>query len=866
MLSVLRHPRNRQRPLVRAAAIFAAVLAVGLLHAAPATVVHSFHRATFTNSHASALGGSDTVAIDESNGLFTDTDGTTIDGGSGNDTLRGGSGGEVLIGGTGGDVVIGGRGNDLGLMGDGNDTFVWNPGDGSDIVEGQADVDTLQFNGANVNETIALSANGSRARLTRDVGSIFMDLNGVEDVNVVAVGGTDDLTVNDLTGSGVSNVNLDLSGTPGSGFGDSQADEVFVDGTNGVDNLAVVGSGNSAKVTGAPALVRVTGGDPALDKLNVEGEAGNDAFTADPSVGGVIGVHFDGGADIDTVTTNGTPGADTFFVGPNGSSVFVANGANEFYDIVAENLHVNGLGGNDAITGGNGIAILTNLTIDGGGGSDTLQGGDGNDIIIGGSGNDVVLGARGNDVAFMGDGNDTFVWNPGDGNDTVEGQVGTDVLQFDGANINEQISLSANGARLRFTRDVANIVMDVNGVETTNFVALGGADTVTVNDLAGTSVTNVNVDLAFPPGSGTSDGQADNVIVNATNGADNIAVGGDATAAEVTGLAVPVRVTGGDPTMDKVSVEGLAGNDVFTADPAAGGQIIPVLDGGADVDTVTTNGTAGADTFSMGSTGANVFVANSAGALYECVSENLHVNGLGGDDTIRGGNGMATLTNLTIDGGSGNDTLQGGDGNDTIIGGSGNDVVFGARGNDVAFMGAGNDTFVWNPGDASDTVEGQDGADVLQFDGANINEQISLSANGSRLRFTRDVANVVMDVNGVETANFTALGGADRVTVDDLSGTGVTHVNVDLSGTPGSGTGDGQLDDVIVTGTNGVDTIGVSGSGGSAKVTGLSTVVGIAGAEFANDRLDINTLAGADTVHSHLAPNDIQLFVDGVPS
>jgi hypothetical protein len=33
--------------------------------------------------------------------------------------------------------VAGGRGNDLALLGAGDDVFVWNPGDGSDIVEGQ---------------------------------------------------------------------------------------------------------------------------------------------------------------------------------------------------------------------------------------------------------------------------------------------------------------------------------------------------------------------------------------------------------------------------------------------------------------------------------------------------------------------------------------------------------------------------------------------------------------------------------------------------------------------------------------------------------------------------------------------------------
>ena len=60
-------------------------------------------------------------------------------------------------------------------------------------------------------------------------------------------------------------------------------------------------------------------------------------------------------------------------------------------------------------------------------------------------------------------------------------------MQFNGANVNEKIDLSANGSRLRFFRDVANITMDTNGVEQVNFAALGGADLVTVNDLTGTT-------------------------------------------------------------------------------------------------------------------------------------------------------------------------------------------------------------------------------------------------------------------------------------------------------------------------------------------------------------------------------------------
>src|SRR5262249_58938701 len=124
------------------------------------------------------------------------------------------------------------------------------------------------------------------------------------------------------------------------------------------------------------------------------------------------------------------------------------------------------------------------------------------------------------------------------------------------------------------------------------------------------------------------------------------------------------------------------------------------------------------------------------------------------------------------------------------------------------------DVFVWNPGDGNDTVEGQDGVDTMQFNGATINEKIDLSANGPRLRLTRDVANIVMDTDGIEQVNITTRGGVDTITVNDLSGTAVTQVNLDLAGTPGSGLGDGSADTAILNGTTGKGVVAGAGARG----------------------------------------------------
>jgi hypothetical protein len=88
-------------------------------------------------------------------------------------------------------------------------------------------------------------------------------------------------------------------------------------------------------------------------------------------------------------------------------------------------------------------------------------------------------------------------------------------------------------------------------------------------------------------------------------------------------------------------------------------------------------------------------------------------------------------------------------------------------------------------------------------------------------------------------------------------------VHLDLAGTLGGSAGDGAADRVVVNGTNGDDHIAVAGS---VDVLGLAAIVDVVDAEAANDRLEINTLAGIDTVdHSKVTAGAIHLLVNGNP-
>ena len=241
-------------------------------------------------------------------------------------------------------------------------------------------------------------------------------------------------------------------------------------------------------------------------------------------------------------------------------------------------------------------------------------------------------------------------------------------------------------------------------------------------------------------------------------------------------------------------------------------------------------------------------------------TEDLTVNGLGGDDTISGG-AVVGLFELTLDGGVGNDILNGGNGNDILVGGSDGDTVDGNVGADVALLGTGDDAFVWDPGDGSDIVEGGTDRDELRFNGSAGAEIFTASANGSRLLFTRNIGNIVIDADDVETLTVHALGGADTATVDDLSATDVESVDIDLGV---AGVGDVAIDSVTVNATNNANVVRISGASGGVSVLSPYLAIGIVDAEPANDSLIVNASTGADLVSAAaLASTSVLLALNG---
>jgi Ca2+-binding RTX toxin-like protein len=249
-----------------------------------------FDLRTFDAIEVDAGNGDDTVKLDTANGAFTTAKATRIFGGNGDDTLLGGSGNETFYGGRGNDTVDGNGGADTGFLGRGDDVFIWDPGDGSDVVEGQSGFDTMVFNGAGGNEIMAASAAFGRVEFTRSPGAIVMDLNDTEAIDVRALGGADSVTVTDLSGTDVQRVDVDLAAALGGSTADTAADIVTVAGTKNDDSIAVGAAGSTVDVRGLTPLVRVTHANPADDTLVIDPVTGDDVVSVDTAAQALIKV------------------------------------------------------------------------------------------------------------------------------------------------------------------------------------------------------------------------------------------------------------------------------------------------------------------------------------------------------------------------------------------------------------------------------------------------------------------------------------------------------------------------------------------------------------------------------------------------
>ena len=360
----------------------------------------------------------------------------------------------------------------------------------------------------------------------------------------------------------------------------------------------------------------------------------------------------------------------------------------------------------------------------------------------------------------------------------------------------------------------AREAIDITGFNTVELVNRGGTDHFRV---APTNMTYSFITSFTVTGDGaTANAPADDVLeLVGTPAVDHVT--STANAVTVNGVTITVGTPlAGPATLAEIQVNTLAGDDSITLALGLTG-VRKVVDAGAGNDTVNVSTMADA-------------------TIYGGI----------GDDSITG----SPLADL-IYGGSGNDVIVSLAGDDTVYGDEGDDTITGGTGNDNLFGGDGSDRFIWNNGDNSDVVEGDEGVDVQVVNGstgAAGDAFVLRTKTGDQTRAFFERTNLVpftIDMGKVEQVDINSLAGGDTIEVRDLFTTDVRQVNVDV------GACRPETDAVTVQGRTVADGVALTAlAGGVVNIAGLVYDVNVASLDSPSDAdtLTFNANEGDDLV------------------
>ena len=379
---------------------------------------------------------------------------------------------------------------------------------------------------------------------------------------------------------------------------------------------------------------------------------GNDAVFVKDGV--LVPVNLDGGADNDVLVLD----AATACTDPIGSTT----GCSQLF------------GGDGADL----ISAVGDVRMDGGKGDDILQhhgagtarmsGGDDADNVLGSSATDYLDGGSGDDqligpgAAFYGGADNDAITAVIDSAHpramVINGGTGTDKALLTYGAVADQISLGAAGGACGSDgcsltmgyglRGGASTPQTVTGIEDLTIDAGAGGDLVTVDDLAGSGLTALTIDLGR---TATINGYRQESIEGSS----------------FTQTVPDVRYSP-DRGADAIVLNGSSARDTFTV--------------------TTSGGTTNVDV----QTAAHYVVALLNGVRPE--GDSLTVASQGGNDTIDAQSASADNLALTLSSGDGNDRVIGSAFADAIDSGNGDDIVTGGDGYDTFSDAGGNDTLV----------------------------------------------------------------------------------------------------------------------------------------------------------------------------
>jgi serralysin len=677
----------------------------------------------------------------------------------------GGSGNDVLLGNAVANRLNGGDGNDTLTGGGGDDVFVFEFGDGSDIitdfVAGSGTDDQIELV-----SFVSIYSFADAIAYAEQVGNnTVFDFgfgSSLTLLNVLAAAlATDDFFFDTPADPNEAPTDIALS------------NETLPENAAGatVGNLAVTDpDGDSSFVFSVSDSRFQIVGPPGAYQLKLKSGVVID-FETEPTITLTVTATDSGGlstskeAIIQIVDTDGV----TIYGTDLGEIIDATRTVPGQARPTIENDCVYGMGGNDTIR-----ALAGNDEIDGGLGNDTLYGDDGDDIVV---------GSAGTDRQYGGNGDDTFVVSGTDAQtDIFAGGSGTDKIVATGAGYLTLATFNAGTASIEIWEGNGFGVIGTTAANSLNFSAL-----LAVSDLAYVDGDSGNDTIT---GSQFDD--------DLRGGLGNDTLYGGLGDDILTGGAGTDRLYGGDGD-DTFVVSGMDAQ----SDTHAGGD---------GTDKILVNGAGDLTLAAFNATSSSIEIWEGNG---------FRVLGTSGGNTLNF-SGLTALSDLlSVDGGAGNDTitgsqfdddLRGGLGNDTLYGGAGADILTGGAGADKLYGEDGDDTFVVSGIDAqTDTLAGGDGTDTLLVTGANNLTLANFDAGISSIEVWQGNGLALVGTTAANSFNLSGLNSVIGLAfVDGGSGNdtivGSAFVD-DLRGGSGNDLINGGGGDDRIEGGAGVDTV-----------------------------------------------------------
>jgi Ca2+-binding RTX toxin-like protein len=312
--------------------------------------------------------------------------------------------------------------------------------------------------------------------------------------------------------------------------------------------------------------------------------------------------------------------------------------------------------------------IVTNDSIVGTAGDDTISPGLGRDNVNGGDGTDtLIIDYSANDYTGSSSKglNSSIFSGSGNGSISVYKGTGDDSDQVTYFNI-EQLNVTGTKYDDTIQGGIGNDILK-GGAGNDRLIGNGGVDILDGGD----GIDSVVIDLSSSSGNNNLD--FTQAITTAVNGTQFKSI---EQVSLTTGAGNDTIITGNDND----TIYAGAGNDTINS-----GLGLDLVDGGDGTDTLIV------DYSTNENTGNNkgIFSSNIIGSNSGFIAANKGSEGLGGFDRVT----YLNIEQLNVTGTKYDDTIQGGIGNDILKGGAGNDRLIGNGGIDVLTGGAGSDNF-----------------------------------------------------------------------------------------------------------------------------------------------------------------------------